>query len=77
MKEKKTYYALFTVADEGGYTVSFPELPGCVTFGKDIEQATEKAQEVLSLWLEELSQSPSKNQSLISQYFIQPISLSV
>lgn len=38
----------------GGYNVSFPDFPGCVTFGRSFEEAKEKAREVLELWLEEL-----------------------
>lgn len=48
------YPAVFNPADGGGYEVSFPDFPGCVTFGKNFEEAKEKAQEVLSLWLEEM-----------------------
>ena len=47
--------AVFTPIRGGGYNVSFPEYPGCVTFGYTIEEAQKKAVEVLELWLEELS----------------------
>ena len=50
-----SYYAVFEPAKEGGYNVSFPDFPGCVTFGKTFEEAKEKAKEVLELWLEELA----------------------
>jgi len=49
-----SYFAVFEPAEEGGYNVSFPDFPGCVTFGKTFEQAKENAREVLELWLEEL-----------------------
>ena len=39
---------------EGGFDVSFPDFPGCVTFGRNFEEAKAKAREVLELWLEEL-----------------------
>lgn len=56
MKQEKTshYYAVFEPAKEGGFNVSFPSFPGCVTFGKTFEEAKEKSAEVLELWLEEL-----------------------
>ena len=55
MKKKiLSYYAVFEPAEEGGYNVSFPSFPGCVTFGRTFEEAKRKAQEVLELWLEEL-----------------------
>lgn len=48
------YPVVFSPAEEGGYNVSFPDFPGCFTFGKDFEEAKQKAQEVLELWVEEL-----------------------
>jgi antitoxin HicB len=53
-KKVLRYYAIFEPAKEGGYNVSFPSFPGCVTFGRTFEEAEEKAREVLELWLEEL-----------------------
>ena len=50
-----SYFAVFDPAKEGGYNVSFPDFPGCVTFGRTFEEAKEKAKEVLELWLEELA----------------------
>ena len=52
-----SYYAVFDPADEGGYNVSFPDFPGCFTFGRTFEEATQMAKEVLELWLEELAQT--------------------
>ena len=49
------YPAIFDPAKEGGYNVSFPAFPGCVTFGRTFEEAKAKAGEVLELWLEELA----------------------
>lgn len=48
------YPAVFNPGEGEGYDVSFPDFPGCVTFGKNFEEAKAKAQEVLELWLEEL-----------------------
>jgi len=50
-----SYFAVFDPAKEGGYNVSFPDFPGCVTFGATFEEAKQKAKEVLELWLEELA----------------------
>lgn len=49
-----SYFAIFEPAIEGGFNVSFPDFPGCVTFGKNFEEAKKMAKEVLELWLEEL-----------------------
>jgi predicted RNase H-like HicB family nuclease len=55
-----SYFAVFDPAKEGGYNVSFPDFPGCVTFGKNFEDAREKAKEILELWLEELTSEKQK-----------------
>lgn len=34
------YTALFEPAEEGGYVVSVPAIPGCVTQGETFEEAT-------------------------------------
>ncbi len=51
-----SYFAVFDPAEEGGYNVSFPDFPGCFTFGRDFEEAKAKAKEVLELWIEELAE---------------------
>lgn len=38
--------------EEGGYTVSYPELPGCVTCGETIESAVENAKDAKRAWIE-------------------------
>ena len=48
------YPAIFDPAEEGGYNVSFPAFPGCVTFGATFEEAKKYATEVLELWIEEM-----------------------
>lgn len=63
------YPAVFQPAEEGGYNVSFPDFPGCVTCGKDFEEAKRMAREVLELWLEELT----ANREMISAYAMYPI----
>lgn len=69
MQKILSYYAVFDPAEEGGYNVSFPDFPGCVTFGKTFEEAKEMAEEILGLWLEELAE---KKQT-IPRYSSRPI----
>lgn len=38
--------------DEGGYVVSFPDLPGCITCGETLEKAVANAAEAKKTWLE-------------------------
>ncbi|MDF2430980.1 MAG: hypothetical protein JWP44_611 [Mucilaginibacter sp.] len=39
---------------EGGYTVNIPALPGCITYGKDLEEAKVNAKETIELYIESL-----------------------
>lgn len=49
---KKLFYpAIFHVAEEGGFWVSFPDLPECLTEGDNMEQAYEMAVDALGLCL--------------------------
>lgn len=38
--------------DEGGFVVSFPDLPGCITCGETVESAVANAQDAKRAWLE-------------------------
>lgn len=47
---KKLFYpAIFHKAEEGGFWVSFPDLPECFTEGDDMQQAYEMAVDALGL----------------------------
>ncbi|MBI2257620.1 MAG: type II toxin-antitoxin system HicB family antitoxin [Flavobacteriia bacterium] len=41
---------------DGGYTVNVPSLPGCVTYGENVDHAIEMAKEAIELYLEELKE---------------------
>lgn len=62
---KLIYPAVFKPFSDqsGGYVVEFPDLPGCVTEGKDLEQAIEMGIDAASGWilgeLEDGEQAPS------------------
>lgn len=45
------YPALFRANADGSYTVTYPDLPGCVTEGKALPEALRLAQDALSQWL--------------------------
>jgi predicted RNase H-like HicB family nuclease len=40
--------------DEGGYTVTVPTLPGCITQGETIEEAIVMAKDAIRLFIETL-----------------------
>ena len=48
---KYIYPAVFTPLDNGEYSAAAPDLPGCVTCGKDLRDALEMAQDAISMWL--------------------------
>ena len=48
------YRMVFREEDEGGFAVTVPDLPGCVTFGETLEEAMEMIKEAIELYLESL-----------------------
>jgi len=36
---------------EGGYTISVPSLPGCISYGKTFEEAIEMIKDAMEGWL--------------------------
>lgn len=45
------YPALFHLnEDDGSYTITFPDLPTCITEGKDLSNALHMAQDLLTQW---------------------------
>lgn len=40
--------------EEGGFTVTVPALPGCITQGETVEQCIERAREAIAGYIEDL-----------------------
>lgn len=40
--------------EEGGYTVTVPALPGCITQGETVAQCVERAEEAIAAYIESL-----------------------
>ena len=38
----------------GGYTVVVPALPGCITYGEDVDEAIAMAEDAINIYIEEL-----------------------
>jgi predicted RNase H-like HicB family nuclease len=49
------YPAIFHENDDDSYTITFPDLPGCISEGKSLGNALYMAQSALTQWLEYLS----------------------
>ncbi|MGB8217518.1 MAG: type II toxin-antitoxin system HicB family antitoxin [Candidatus Methanoperedens sp.] len=50
------YRILLRKEPEGGYMVTVPSLPGCITYGKTIDEAIEMAKEAIELYIESLKE---------------------
>jgi predicted RNase H-like HicB family nuclease len=48
----KAYKALLYTEPEGGFTVTVPELPGCITYGENVDHALAMAKEAIELYVE-------------------------
>ncbi len=51
-----TYKIMLHKEPEGGFTVNVPALPGCITYGEDVDEAISMAKEAIALYIEVLQQ---------------------
>ena len=51
---KLVYRILLKPEPEGGYTVIVPSLPGCITYGKTLDEAREMAADAIRAYLASL-----------------------
>ena len=58
--ERLFYPAVFHKAEEGGYWVTFPDIPECITEGDNMAEAYDMAVEALGLALEEKIENKEK-----------------
>jgi antitoxin HicB len=49
-----TFKILLHKEPEGTYTVTVPALPGCITYGENIDHAIDMAKEAIELYISEL-----------------------
>jgi len=54
---ERRYKILLREEPEGGYTVTVPVLPGCVTYGKTLNEAIRMAREAIELFIEVLAEN--------------------
>jgi predicted RNase H-like HicB family nuclease len=66
-----SYKILLKPEPEGGYTVNMPALPGCITYGADLEEAKRNAKEAIELYIESLKNTEKK--SLLMKIFLNTI----
>jgi antitoxin HicB len=49
-----TYRIILRPEPEGGYTVTVPALPGCVTYGSTVEEANMMATDAVNAYLDSM-----------------------
>ncbi|MBQ8960651.1 MAG: type II toxin-antitoxin system HicB family antitoxin [Ruminococcus sp.] len=54
---KYAYPAIFTMEEDGGYSVLFPDVPHCYTDGETLAEAIENANDVLCLRLYDMEEA--------------------
>ena len=64
--QELNYTVIFQKEPEGGFTALVPALPGCVTYGKDMEEAKKMAKEAIELYLESLKKH---NEEIVNEEF--------
>ncbi|MCH7399549.1 type II toxin-antitoxin system HicB family antitoxin [Belliella sp. DSM 107340] len=52
---KRMFRIILNPEADGGFTVTVPSLPGCVTWGESIEEEKLMATEAISLYLEDMA----------------------
>ena len=60
INENYYYPAVFHVAEEGGYWVSFPDFPECLTQGESLDDAYRMASEAIGICIDEKIKNSEK-----------------
>lgn len=78
MKHKLLKYdALFEEQKEGGYTVTVPSLPGCISEGDTLKESKANIKEAIQLYLEDLALDGEKIPSDKKSVFINQIKVNL
>ena len=74
MKHKVLKYdAVFEAQKEGGYTVTVPSLPGCISEGDTLKESKANIKEAITLYLESLAMDGEKIPEGEANIFIEQI----
>ncbi len=52
--KKPVYKILLKPEPEGGFTVNVPSLPGCITYGENLDDAMLNAKEAIEVYVDSL-----------------------
>ena len=50
----KNYYTIHLMPHKDGYTVTVPDIPGCITEGKSVKEAVDMARDAINMFLVDL-----------------------
>lgn len=77
--KKLSYNVIFRPEPEGGFTVIVPSLPGCITYGKDLQEAKKMVIDAIKGYIISLKKHkesiPSDKESFFSSVDIKGISV--
>jgi len=77
MKQKiLKYEVVFEEQSEGGYTVTVPSLPGCISEGDTFEEAKENIADAIKLYLEDLTEDGEEIPQESTNIFIGQVTIS-
>ena len=69
-KSRRHLHIIFRPEPEGGYTASVPAMPGCVTYGRNLEEAKALIKDAISGYSESLRKHgepiPTDDESLVT-----------
>ncbi|NOY39361.1 MAG: type II toxin-antitoxin system HicB family antitoxin [Nitrospirae bacterium] len=54
MASRYSFRIMLRPEPEGGYTVIVPSLPGCITYGKTVDEAVSMAEDAIRAYLESM-----------------------
>ena len=57
-------------SEEGGYTISVPALPGCISEGDNIDEALANIKEAIELYLEPLEEATDNEDAIVRELVI-------
>ena len=70
-----TYDVVFEEQPDGGYTVTVPSLPGCISEGDTFEEAKKNIAEAIKLYLEDLAEDGEEIPQDNAKTFIAPVTI--
>ena len=77
--KKLSYNVIFRPEPEGGFTVIVPSLPGCVTYGRNLQEAKKMAVDAIKGYIVSLKKHkepvPNDKESFFSSVDIKGISV--